>query len=482
MGQGEKIFVNTLAQLTRADIPGPVLKPVLGWRGLVVDFTRDSAGFLQRLHEQFGPIAQIGQGRMSATFTFHPDYTRQILSNPSLFYSFGLEDIPFPFAALESLHAISTALSLLNGDLHKQHRRLMAPAFHNSLLPVYVDQITDLVDRFFSHWKAGEVVDIYQSMDLFTLSLAMEIFVGMQADEEGQRFAQLFENVLNGFFSPATILLPYDIPGLPYHRLKLAGAELESSLRDLIHRRREMGLGGTDSLSLFLQAHDVDGTMLTDNEVIGETVAVFRGGSKTSASALTWTIFLLTQHPEILAHLSDELAATLRGESPTFEQLRELPLLEGVIKESLRLIPPVLWGTRYSTEAFELGPYHLEKGSSVIYSSHVTHRMPEIYKDPYKFAPYRWQEIKPSPYEYFPFNAGPRRCLGAEFAMLELKITLAILLQRFRFYLLPGQHIDRVGLTGSIPKRGIKVKLEKPDGDFVKVPVKGNIHGLVSLK
>ena len=185
MGQGEKIFVNTLAQLTRADIPGPALKPIIGWRGLVVDFTRDSAGFLQRLHEQFGPIAQIGQGRMSATFTFHPDYTRQILSNPSLFYSFGLEDIPFPFAALESLHAISTALSLLNGDLHKQHRRLMAPAFHNSLLPVYVDQITDLVDRFFSHWKAGEVVDIYQSMDLFTLSLAMEIFVGMQADEEG---------------------------------------------------------------------------------------------------------------------------------------------------------------------------------------------------------------------------------------------------------------------------------------------------------
>jgi cytochrome P450 len=482
MEHGEKIFVNTLAQLTRADIPGPALRPLIGWRGLVVDFTRDSAGFLQRLYEQFGPIAQIGQGRMSATFTFHPDYTRQILSNPNLFCSFGLEDIPFPFSDLESLRAITTALSLLNGDLHKQHRRLMAPAFHNSLLPVYVNQISDLVDRFFGHWKIGDEVDVYQAMDLFTLSLAMEIFVGMRADEDGQRFAQLFENVLNGFFSPATILLPYDIPGLPYHRLKLAGAELERSLRDLIHRRREMGLGGTDSLTLFLQAHDVDGTMLTDNEVIGETVAVFRGGSKTSASALAWTIFLLAQHPEILAHLSDELAATLRGASPTFEQLKQLPLLEGVIKESLRLIPPVLWGTRYSTDSFELGPYHLEKGSTVIYSSHVTHRMPEIYKEPYKFNPYRWREIKPSPYEYFPFNAGPRRCLGAEFAMLELKITLAMLLQRYRFALLPGQRIDRVGLTGSVPKRGIKVKLERLDGNFVKVPVKGNIHRLVDLK
>ena len=468
--------------LTRADIPGPALKPLLGWRGLVIDFMRDSAGFLQRLHEQFGPIVQIGQERMSVTFTFHPEYTRQILSNPNRFYSFGLEDIPFPFSALDSLQAITTAIALLNGDLHKQHRRLMAPAFHNNVLPVYVDQIIDLVDRFFSDWKVGDVVDLYQAMDLFTVSLAMEIFVGMKADEEGQRFARLFENVLNGFFSPATLLLPFDVPGLPYHRLKLDGARLESSLRNLIRRRREKGLGGTDSLTLFLQAHAVDGTMLTDNEVIGETVAVFRGGSKTSASALAWTIFLLAQHPKILAGLSDELAATLRGGSPTIEQLRELPLLDGVIKESLRLIPPVLWGTRYSTEAFELGPYHLEKGSTVMYSSFVTHRMPEIYKDPYKFDPYRWEEIKPSPYEYFPFNAGPRRCLGAEFAMLELKITLAMLLQRFRFDLLPGQRIDRVGLTGSIPKRGIKVKLEKPDGSFVKVPVKGDIHRLVSLK
>jgi cytochrome P450 len=471
-----------MSVLTRADIPGPALKPILGWRELVIDFTRDSAGFLQRLHEQFGYIAQVGQDRMAITFTFHPEYTRQILSNPNLFYSFGLEDIPFPFSALDSLQAITTAISLLNGDLHKQHRRLMAPAFHNSMLPVYVDQIIDLVDRFFSGWKVGDVIDLYQAMDLFTVSLAMEIFVGMQADEEGQRFARLFENVLNGFFSPATILLPYDLPGLPYHRLKLAGAELESSLRDLIRRRREKGLGGTDSLTLFLQAHDVDGTMLTDNEVIGETVAVFRGGSKTSASALTWTIFLLTQHPEILAHLSDELAATLQGAPPTFERLREMSLLDSVIKESLRLIPPVSWGIRYSTDAFELGPYHLGKGSAVIYSSFVTHRMPEIYKDPYKFDPYRWEEIKPSPYEYFPFNAGPRRCLGAEFAMLELKITLAMLLQQFRFDLLPNQRVDRVGLTGSVPKHGIKVKLGKPNGNFVKVPVRGNIHKLVLLK
>ena len=462
-------------------IPGPALHPILGWRKFAFDFARDSVGTLHKIHDQFGPIAQMGEGKMSATFTFHPDFTRQILSNPGLFYSYSLEDIPFPFSDIEALHSLTTALSLLNGEQHKRQRRLMAPAFHNRILPVYVEQITDLVEKFFSRWETGDVLDVYQAMDLFTVILSMEIFVGMGADEEGQKFADLFEVVLNLLFSPATFLFPYDLPGFPYHRLKVLGTELERQLKNLIERRRAKGLGGTDTLSLFLQAHDEDGTMMSDDEIVGETVAVFRGGSKTSASALTWMFFLLTQHPDVYAHLSDELAATLQGVAPTFEQLGELPLLDGVVKESMRLVPPVVWGVRYSTEPFELGGYHFEKGSSLIYSSHVTHRMPEIYENPYKFNPYRWEKIKPSPYEYFPFNAGPRRCLGAEFAVMEMKITLAILLQRFRFTLVPNQRIDRTGLTGSIPKYGIKMRLDNQKNAHEKVSVRGNIHKMIQL-
>jgi len=470
----------TLLQ-TSVNIPGPALHPILGWRQLVYEFAHDSAGYLQKMHDTYGSIVQLGQGRMSATLTFHPDYTRQILSNPNRFNSFSLEDLPFSLSDIGALKSMTTALSLLNGEQHKRHRRLMAPAFHNRLLPMYVAQITDLVERFFRHWKPGEVVDVYQAMDLFTLFLAMEIFVGMGADEEGRKFANLFETVIRLLFSPITFLLPYNLPGFPFRRLSLQGAELERQLKDLISRRRARGVGGTDSLTLFLQAQDEDGTKMTDDEVIGETVAVFRGGSKTSAGALTWTFFLLAQHPDIYSHLMDELAGVLRGASPSFEQLNKLPLLEGVVKESLRLIPPVLWGGRYSMDDFEIGGYPLKQGSSVLYSSHVTHRLPEIYKDPHRFDPYRWETIQPTPYEYFPFNAGPRRCLGAEFSMMELKITLAILLQRFRFTLIPNQRIERIGLTGSIPKYGIKMRLDTLDTKFRKTPVKGNVHQLVDL-
>ena len=467
---------------TVTDIPGPALHPVFGWRKFAYDFARDSVGTLHSLYDQYGQIVRMGEGKMSATFTFHPDFTQQILSNPGLFYSYSLDDIPFPFSDIEALRSLTAALSLLNGEQHKRQRRLMAPAFHNRILPIYVEQINTIVNKYFSKWKHGQVADVYEAMDLFTVVLSMEIFVGMEADKEGQKFADLFEVVLNLLFNPATFLLPYDLPGFPYYRLKVLGMDLERQLKDLIARRRAKGLGGTDTLSLFLQAHDEDGTMMSDDEVVGETVAVFRGGSKTSASALAWTLFLLTQHPEIYTHLSDELDTTLQGAAPVFEQLNQLPLLEGVIKESLRLLPPVVWGVRYSTEPFELGGYHFEKGSSVIYSSHVTHRMPEIYVNPYKFDPFRWEAIRPSPYEYFPFNAGPRRCLGAEFAMMELKITLAILLQRFRFSLVPNQRIDRGGLTGSVPKHGIKMELNPPDGNFMKTTARGNIHKLVDLR
>jgi cytochrome P450 len=287
--------------------------------------------------------------------------------------------------------------------------------------------------------------------------------------------------VLNLLFSPPTFLLPYDLFGFPYHKLRVEGTRLESQLKDLIRRRRQKGLTGTDTLSMFLQAHDEDGLMMTDNEIVGETVAVFRGGSKTSASALTWILFLLTQNPDIYSNLVDELAGTLRGAPPTLQQLNKLPLLEGVIKESMRLIPPVLWGVRYSTDNFEIGGHQHQKGSSVLYSSYVTHHMPELYSDPQKFNPYRWETIRPSAYEYFPFNAGPRRCLGAEFAMMEMKITLASLLQKYHFTLIPNQRIDRVGMTGSLPKYGIKMRIDQRGEKFEKVRVRGNIHNVVEL-
>ena len=174
------------------EIPGPLPNRLLGWRADLIEFALDSVGFLTRLHRQHGRIVRVGQGKMSATFTFHPDLTRQILSAPSLFYSFDLDTIPFPFSDIEALHSLTTALALMNGEQHRIQRRLMAPAFHASRLQIYVQEIIDITETFFAAWKPGAVVDLYEQMDLFTVWLAMKLFVGMDPTIEGRHFADLF--------------------------------------------------------------------------------------------------------------------------------------------------------------------------------------------------------------------------------------------------------------------------------------------------
>src|SRR5207248_6542887 len=145
-----------------------------------------------------------------------------------------------------------------------------------------------------------------------------------------------------------------------------------------------------------------------------------------------WTLFLLSQHPRVMHDLMDEMDAKLKGGAPTIEQMYgELPLLEGVINESLRMFPPGMWIYRTSAGPFQLGPYKLPKGTHIIFSPAATHYRSDIYEEPHRFMPERWSTIDPSTYEYLPFGGGPRRCLGATFAQTELRIALALILQHF---------------------------------------------------
>jgi cytochrome P450 len=156
-------------------------------------------------------------------------------------------------------------------------------------------------------------------------------------------------------------------------------------------------------------------------------------------------------------------------------------LLECVIKESMRVLPSVVYNTRNSTEPFELGPYHLPSGTTVGFSNYITHHMPELYPQPEKFLPQRWLSTTPSPYEYLPFGAGPRICIGATFAMMMLKISLAMIVQRYRLTVAPGSRIDRKVTVTLSPKYGVPMRIGPPDRQFAKSEVRGNIHEMVDL-
>jgi cytochrome P450 len=221
--------------------------------------------------------------------------------------------------------------------------------------------------------------------------------------------------------------------------------------------------------------------VLTDEELVGQTAFLFMAGHATTASALTWTLFLLCATPTVLVDVLDELHDVLGAGAPDPGRLAELTLLDRVVKESMRLLPPVMWWGRVSTGPFELGEYRLGKGTHVIYSSYVTHRLPELYPRPGAFLPQRWLTCAPGPYEYLPFSAGPRMCLGSGLATMELKLVLATLLRRYRPVPPPRWRVDRGGLMVSQPKHGLPVTLGLPNGRVVRPEIRGNVRALVDL-
>src|SRR5438045_8615967 len=178
---------------------------------------------------------------------------------------------------------------------------------------------------------------------------------------------------------------------------------------------------------------------MTDTELVGQATILFGASFETTASTLTWTVFLLAQHPVIMRELMDELDRVLGRRPPSPEQLPQLSFLDRVIKESMRILPPVPFTIRAADEdQIPMGSLTLNHGARVICSHFLTHHLPDIYPEPELFRPDRWREIDPTQYEYLPFSAGPRACVGAMVAIQVLNISLAIILQRLRFNIMRG--------------------------------------------
>src|SRR5581483_6417675 len=258
-------------------------------------------------------------------------------------------------------------------------------------------------------------------------------------DQIGVLFQQLITSMELLIFTPSI-----DVPGMPYHRTLKLARQWESFLHSLIAQKRKEA-EATDVLAALVQAHDEDGTRLTDDELFSEVFLLYGAGHVTTSTALTWTIFLLHQHPRIHADLLAELDGKLHRDAPALESLQQLTLLDGVIKESLRLLPPAPTSMRIAASQCEVGGFALPKGSTIFFSPFMTHRLPELYEEPDRFKPERWATLSRTPYEYLPFAAGSHRCIGAEFALQEMKVVLAMLLQRYRLAVVPNARIEPKG-------------------------------------
>jgi cytochrome P450 len=316
-------------------------------------------------------------------------------------------------------------------------------------------------------------------MEQLAMWLATDPVLGLEPEKDGETIGRQLERTMKLIMNPFVLMFPYNIPGLPFHSMMKNAEEMEHIVRKAIQHKKEEGLKGDDILSVMIRMHEEDPERLSERELLGHTTTMFRGGYNPNAMALYWTIFLLIQHPEKLRILLNELNEKLGGNIPKPEQVEDLPYLEGALKEAMRLFPAGTWTGRLATRPFQLDSHFLPKGTWIVMSPYITHRIPELFPEPYQFLPERWLSIHPSAYEFMPFSAGPRYCIGASLGMMQLKIALAMILQRYSFSLKPGTNVDCTGLNSIRPRNGLPMLVNSYNTQSRKIPFKGNVHKIV---
>jgi cytochrome P450 len=482
-------------------------------------FGRDPIGTAGRLFQRYGPIASIVRGPARIV---HPDgrfvvvvngpgLNREVLTEHERYRMYALPGIYYadddalararrnagrrgrPTAErLQPVQRTLTGLFHVNGDEHRRHRRLLQPAFAKTRIDAYRDDMVALTQRMLDEWREGEERDLLDDMTELTLGIATKTLFGEDAGERGLELARMMQQWLVTMFSPG-MLVRFDVRGLPYarwldltRRIDEATAALLREKRKTVAARPKDGPVAADMLSMLVAARDEDGSALDEDDLVGHTGVIFAAGHETSTNALAWTLFLLAEHPAIANDVVDELANVLHGDAPTVEQLGRLPLLDAVVKESMRVLPPVPLHPRIVAEDTELGGHFLPAHTELFLSIFHMHHDPALFANPERFDPRRWSKIKPSPYEYNPFSAGPRMCIGAAFAMMEIKIALAMTLQRFRVERLRGARIDRRVAITMAPKHGLPMRIRRADHAWAAArrslpAVRGDIHELVEL-
>jgi cytochrome P450 len=472
-------MTTVLTENLERKLPGPSSAPVLGWLPLLLRFAFDSLTSLEKMRNQYGNIIKLGIKNYPVVMIFHPDYNRQILRDPSTFYSYNLDLLPISFPRDSSITRATTGMPLMNGPRHTDHRSALLPYFHKKFITHYHDSCIEVTERKIAGWQPGMEVDMRAEMEQLAMWLATEPVLGLEPQKEGEAIGRQLERTMKLVMNPFVLMFPYNIPGIPFHNLMKNADEMERIVRRVIARKQETGLTGHDILSIMIQLHEEHPERLSESELIGHTTTMFRGGYNPSGMALYWTIFLLSQHPEKLKKVLEELDRSVEGNIPTQQEVESMPYLEGALKEAMRLFPAGTWTGRLAMQDFTLDSHRFSKGTWVMMSPYITHRIPELFPEPYKFRPERWLSIHPSAYEFMPFSAGPRYCIGTSLAMMQLKIALTILFKRYRFTLRSGTKVDCAGFNSIRPKHGLPMILRQPGAEGNSVAFGGNVRKIV---
>jgi cytochrome P450 len=413
--------------------------------------TDDSLERMQELFARFGDIYRVyAPGRKSYTYVInHPDDVKRVLVSNHRNYTKGV--------GLDRVKILlGNGIMTSEGDFWKRQRYMMQPMFHRRVITGFARTIEAANERFIAKWEAqaarGELVNVTDDMSELTLEIVLRSIFGPDLDR--------LANQAGG--NPFDVVTKDTARNLQFaYKFR----QLGKVIADLMKRRRENGEEHPDFLGMLMTARDKEtGDAMSERELIDEVMTLVVAGHETTASALNWTWYLLSQHPDVDAKLHAELAAAPILEAPSLADMEALAYTHQVIDEALRLYPPGWILSRRTIEPDVLAGYEIPAGTSVMLSPYILHRHPKYWKEPDAFRPERFDkehEAERPRFAYMPFAAGPRHCIGESLALYEMLMHLYKVARRYRLTFVADRPIELEAQINLRTKHPLFMKLER---------------------
>jgi cytochrome P450 len=471
-----------LGATTAAGSAPPTLRGWPAWRCYLA-FFRDQLGMLADVRRRYGPLLVLRESlpwrkNVQGVVASGAEFNRQVLTELDTYQSGGTL-IRGPRGSAQN--RLRRGLVAINGDEHRDKRRLVSPLFMPKATRQYYPQMVELVGRRLDTWPVGQAVDMAARVSRLSLLVSAQNLLAGEDPAEANRLAEMAANCLKHAFAPSVWLFPVHLVGTPYWRLMRRAERLEAELLQMMARRKPTSRDSAHLFDRLIGTHLAEPHRMTHEDLIGQIIFMFSASHETIAKGVVWSLFLLSQHPRIMAELHEELRAVCGDAPPSIDALEAMPLLDAVTKEAMRLLPPVPWIARRVRGETELGGAVLRPRDYVVVSIYGTHLDPDVFPRPLEFRPQRWLGLQPDGYAYLPFSAGPRTCIAKALGTTTINMMVAMILQRFRLSMVPGSRIDRTVNVTLAPKYGLPMVVARQDGDFRAAPVRGNIHQMVDL-
>ena len=426
---------------------------------------RDPLEFLMCMHGQYGDLVRLRTGFWNSFLVYHPAHIKHILQSNARNYTY-MHKVYKPF--------FGEGLLSSDGPTWLHYRRLIQTAFHRQRLATFAPRISEAAASLLEHWhgfaERGEPIDVAEEVTRLTQQIISRFLFGQDlpynATASSSILSDAYKELAKSLWNPLIDrIVPLNVPILHHRPLLAARHMLDQMVQKMIAERGQPDEGEDkeDVLSILLRAHNETGQRLTTQHIRDQINTLFMAGYETTADLISWTLYLLAQHPEIAHRLQVELKTVLGGQLPGAEHLPYLSYTRMVLEESLRIYPPVWTTNRKAWEDDELGGYRIPRNSRIWVSPYVTHRHPAFWEQPEKFDPERFnpeRSVERPHYAFFPFGGGPRQCIGKDFAFMEAQLIVATIAQCYRLHLIPGHPVEPEVLITLRPKHGLLMTLQ----------------------